>query len=182
MSSSRAVRRRSRRWRPGSAAGTGRTTRLAAFQISHGRHRDHLGQALAAHARSAPAARPTAFGERLVGLLPARRRHDLAVDQPRAGRGRRARSAGRAPRRRTCPASSMTARIVSSSTLDHAAGDQLVEAGGRLEREHDVVYWSAIGHGARLALLECCSEIGGRLGRNPAGRKGAQGLSRSGHG
>ena len=127
--------------------------RLAEFQISPAAVATTCGQVLAAPLLGRRQRAPAALGELLVGLLPAGRGDDLAVDQLGAGA-----VAGRAQGLQHLGAELAGllddgADGVLVHTFEHAAFDQLVETRRGLERLHDVVYWSLVGHGPSLRCV-----------------------------
>ena len=116
-----------------------------------GRRRHQVGQVLAAPFLRRLQAAPAALGELLVGLLPAGRGDDLAVDQLRAGA-----VADHAQGIEHLGAE--LAGLLDDGAdgvlvdAEDAALDQVVEPRGRLQRMHDVVDWSLIGHGVPCSL------------------------------
>ena len=107
---------------------------MAAFQISPAAVATTCGRFCPPHSSGAAQRSPAAGGELLVGLLPAGRRHDLAVDQLGAGA-----VAGRAQRIEHLGAELAGllddgADGVLVDAVEHAALDQLVEPRRRLER------------------------------------------------
>ncbi len=159
---------RARRWRPASAAGRGRTTRLAEFQISQAAMARPSAAGPGRHALRGTAARPSRRRRRPCRLPSspaacARRRRPAS-----SPRGRRTSSSGSSTSAPNLPASSMTAATVSTSTVDRAIRDQVLEPGCGLEREEDVVDGGLVGHGRFPAGLD-------RSVRGSAGDSGRSG-------
>ena len=100
---------------------------------------------------------PAAGGERLVGIPPARRRFHLAVDE--FGAGLVARGAERIEHLRP-----ELAGLLDDGTdgglvdlADEPARNQLIEPGRALERLHDVIYGSLVGHGKSSRGKDVCA-------------------------
>ena len=109
---------------------------------------DHLRQVLPAPFLRSGERAPAAGGELLVGLLPAGRGDDLAVDQLGAGA-----VAGRAQRLQHLGGELAGllddgADGVLVDAAEQPLPDQLIEARRGLERVDNVVYWSLVGHGS----------------------------------
>src|SRR5690606_7489405 len=107
---------------------------------------DDLGQALAAILRRAWQCAPAARHERVVGFLPAGRRHDSSIDKPRADAiadsvERVQHLAAKLARLLDNGARRFLVEIVHDATLD-----EIRQAGRRLEYEHDVIYGSPVRH------------------------------------
>ena len=102
---------------------------------------------------------PAAVGELLVGILPTVRRDDFAIHQPRAGA-----VAGHVQRVQHLGAEfarflDHRADGVLVHAVEHAAADKLIETRRRLERLHDVVYWSLIGHEALVSFAASILDV-----------------------
>ena len=69
------------------------------------------------------------------------------------------------------------AEAIAAAEQARLAGQDTVQIRRGLERVHDVVYWSLIGHGTS-PLCRSTLDVNGRLGRNGGAREGPAGRDR----